>query len=145
MLLPEKDEDAAALLGLALGLATLAALALALLLPFREAVARAMGEPAAATALLFLPPTALLCAGGLALETWHTRFGRFRLLSGARLGQSATVVGVQLAAGVLAVGGWITGSGIGLVAGAALGFAVLFGVLGTAAARQIRGFGASGE
>ena len=139
VLLPEKDDDAAALLSLALGLAALTALALLLALPLREAAARAMGEPAAATAFLLLPPAVALCAGGLALETWHTRFGRFGLLSGARLAQSAAVLTVQLGAGALAALGLWQAGGVALAAGAALGFAVLFSVLGVAAVRQGRG------
>jgi O-antigen/teichoic acid export membrane protein len=141
ILLPKRDKDAAALLGLALGLATLSALLLALLLPFRDAVAWAMGEPAAGTALVLVPATALLCAGGLALETWHTRFGRFRLLSGARLAQSTVVVGVQLGTGALAAAGVVVEDGTLLVVGAALGFVVLFAALGLPAVRKVRRLG----
>ena len=141
ILLPKRDRDAAALLRLALGLATLSAVLLAGLLPLRDVAAAAMGEPTAGTSLLIVPATALLCAGGLALETWHTRFGRFRLLSGARLAQSAVVVAVQLGAGGLAAAGVVAENGLWLAAGAALGFATLFGALGVPALRHARRLG----
>ena len=144
VLLPERDEDAAALLALASGLAACTAAGLALLLPWRGGVAALMGEPAAAAALLLLPPTVLLGVTGLALEVWHTRFGHFRLLSTARLAQSGAAVAVQLGGGVLAAFGIWAADGLALVAGAALGFGVLFGVLGTATARQMRRLGPFG-
>ena len=144
VLLPKRDEDAAALLALATGLAACTAAGLALLLPWRDGVAALMGEPAAAAALVLLPPTVLLGVTGLALEVWHTRFGRFRLLSTAWLAQSGVAVLVQLGAGALAAFGIWQADGFALVAGAALGFAALFGVLGGAAARQVRRLGGFG-
>lgn len=116
LMLPEEDEEAVHVLWLALlvtaATATLAALAL-LWLPAWEAL---LGGSAMRPALVLVPPAVLAMGAGLALETWHTRLNRFRPPAVGRTLQSVTAAGVQLGAGIAAVGA------AGLVAGAAAGF-----------------------
>lgn len=117
LMLPEDDAEASNVLSLALlttaATAALAALAL-LWLPRWEAL---LGGPALRPALVLVPPAVLLMGAGVALETWHTRRDRFRTVAVGRTVQSVAAVGVQLGAGLAAVGA------VGLVAGAAFGFA----------------------
>ena len=118
-LLPSSRRDAAGLLLLALGLAAATALAALIISPWRENLAMFFKSPDLAPALLLLSPGLLLLACGQALEGWHTRHDRFRLVSGGRVAQSIVVVTVQIGAGVLGAGAF------GLAGGAALGFAAL--------------------
>lgn len=131
-MLPDDDDDAAHVLALALlvaaGTALLAALAL-VGLPTWEAL---LGGGDLRPALLLVPPALLAMAWSLALETWHTRKDRFRTVAVGRTLQSVVVVGIQLGAGVAAVGA------VGLVAGAAAGFAVTVLWLGAVWLRRDR-------
>ncbi|NNF58040.1 MAG: lipopolysaccharide biosynthesis protein [Rhodothermaceae bacterium] len=119
LMLPDDHQDSATILGLSLGLALITSLVLALALPWREAGTTLLGSPLLAPALVLLPLTVLGVAWGSALETWHTRFDRFAVVSTGRVAQSAVVVGVQLTAGALGA------SALGLVGGVTAGFGVL--------------------
>ncbi len=104
-------------------LATLAALAtgalLALGLPFRTAVADALGAPELAPLLVWVPlVTAALGVAG-ASRTWLASVERYRAMSAVVLAQAVVVVAVQV--GLADAGAW------GLVVGTALGAAVLGG------------------
>ena len=121
-LLPERDDDAGGLVGLALGgtvlTAALAALGVAL------AVVEGRTDDGAAWALL---PLALLALdGSTTAETWLTRRGRFHTIATSRMAQAATAVAVQVGAGLAAA------SAVGLVGGAAAGFAASLVAAGTA-------------
>ena len=118
-LLPASRRDAGGLLLLALGFSAASALAALIVIPWRENLAGLFNSPDLAPVLLFLPPGLLLLAWGQALEGWHTRHDRFRLVSGGRVTQSIVVVAAQIAAGLLGIGA------LGLAGGAALGFAAL--------------------
>lgn len=132
LMLPRRRLAAANLLVLALGLTALSGLASLLVLPLADTVGGWLGGGEMATAVRWLPAAVVLMGGSLVLESWHTRAQRFALLSVGRTAQSALTVAVQLVAGVLAVGA------VGLVVGAAAGFAALFGVLLVAAWLQDR-------
>ena len=129
-MLPAARRDAAGLLLLALGGTALAALVVGVLVLWRDGWAARFGSPGLAPALLLLPPGLLLLAWGQALETWHTRHDRFRLVSAGRVAQSAAVVGVQVGAGLLGAGA------LGLVGGAAAGFGALLLVVGVPLVRR---------
>ena len=118
LMLPEEDEEAVGLLALALALTTGVALLTALVLLGLPLWTDLLGGPAMRPAFLLLPPAVALAGWSLALETWHTRRHRFRPVSASRALQSGSVVAIQLAAGIAAVGA------AGLVAGAVAGFAV---------------------
>ncbi len=118
-LLPASRRDAGGLLLLALGFSVASALATLIIVPSREILASFFNSPDLAPVLLFLPPGLLLLGWGQALEGWHTRHDRFRLVSGGRVAQSIVVVAAQIAAGLLGIGA------LGLAGGAALGFAAL--------------------
>ena len=127
LMLPEDHRESALVLSLALGLALGSALALALLLPWRAAAAALLNSPLLSSALVWLPLTVLVIAWGSALETWHTRFNRFAVVSSGRVVQSLLVVSIQLTAG------FIGANALGLVGGVAAGASVfalgLFAVL----------------
>jgi O-antigen/teichoic acid export membrane protein len=120
MMLPARRADAARLLALALGVALATAVVLAAaVIPWREALSRWLESPSLSPSLVLLPAAGLAAAWGLALETWHTRLGRFRRISAGRVAQSVVAVGTQVTAGVLGA------SAVGLTAGATAGMAVL--------------------
>src|SRR5690606_37400892 len=129
-MLPAARRDAAGLLLLALGGTALAALVVGVLVLWRDGWAARFGSPGLAPARLLLPPGLFLLAWGQALETWHTRHDRFRLVSAGRVAQSAAVVGVQVGAGLLGAGA------LGLVGGAAAGFGALLLVVGVPLVRR---------
>ena len=118
LMLPDEDREAANVLALALlvvaGIALLVSLSL-VWLPTWESL---LGGEALRPALLLLPPALLLMGWHTILETWHTRGDRFRAVAVARSAQSLVAVGLQLAAGLFAVGA------LGLVGGATAGFAI---------------------
>ncbi len=124
LMLPEEDGEAAGLLALALlgttAMAALAALALAWT-PFWTGL---LGDEVMRPAVVLLPVGTAFVGWSVTLETWHTRCGRFRIVSVGRTVQSAATVGLQVGAGVAAVGA------AGLVGGAAAGFVAVVGVLG---------------
>jgi O-antigen/teichoic acid export membrane protein len=118
-LLPGSRREAGGLLLLAFGGIAVTALAVGVLVAWRGTWAALLASPGLAPALLLLPPGLFLLAGGQALETWHTRHDRFRVISAGRVAQSAAVVAGQVGAGVLGAGA------LGLVGGTAAGFAAL--------------------
>jgi O-antigen/teichoic acid export membrane protein len=126
LMLPAARRDAGGLLLLALGMAALTALVVAVLALWREGWAALLDTPALAPALLLLAPTLLALTWGQALEAWHTRFDRFRLVSAGRVAQSGTAAAFQVGAGLLGAGA------LGLVGGAAAGFGATLLVAGVA-------------
>lgn len=128
IVLPERDEDAATLLALcvaitvALSGASLVAVAL-----FGDDISRALRAPALAPWLWWAPLTLLFMGVYQALNYWCTRTRQFGYVSGSRIGQSATTVGVQIA------GSGPAGLIVGTIAGQALAAAVLI----ASAARRV--------
>ncbi|HEX8385751.1 MAG TPA: oligosaccharide flippase family protein, partial [Rubricoccaceae bacterium] len=122
VLLPERDDDAGGLVGLALGGAVLTtALVLA-----GVGVALAAGWTDDGAAWALLPLALLALDASQTAETWLTRRDRFRSVSASRVAQSAVVVAVQVGGGLAAAGA------VGLVGGAAAGFVASLVVAGTA-------------
>ena len=116
LMLAEDDDEAAGVVGLALLGTALTASLTAVALLWTPPLAALLGGDAMRPALLFLPAGVAFTGWTVTLETWHLRRERFRTVSLGRAAQSATVVALQLAAGVAAVGA------LGLVGGAAAGF-----------------------
>lgn len=115
-MLPAARRDAAGLLLLALGAATAVTLLTLGLVIWRDGWAALLKSPNLAPALLLVPAGVLTLAWGQSIESWHTRFDRFRLAAAGRVVQSLAVVGFQVGAGLLGAGA------LGLVEGAAVGF-----------------------
>lgn len=109
-LLPDDDDDAGALLRLSAALAAVAAGALAVLLPFRDVFARALGTPDLAPLLLLLPVAVLAAAWGRVGENALLRLRRFRVAATRRTAAAATMAAVQ------GIGGGISGTGFVLAA-----------------------------
>lgn len=126
-MLPESDEDAWSLVRIALGLSLLVALASLGLVPFRDAIANMLGNSEAAPFLALVPFGVLAICWGRTLEVWNTRRNQFRLVSGARVSQSAVAVPTQLTSGVVGTGP------IGLIAGQLGGTVTSVVVLGASA------------
>lgn len=122
VLLPERDDDAGGLVGLALA----GALGTTLLAAVAVAVAQEAGWTGGEAAWWFLPPALLALDASQTAETWLVRRDRFRTVSGSRMAQSAAVVAVQVGGGLAAAGA------VGLVGGAAAGFAAGLVVTGVA-------------
>ncbi len=116
LMLPGDDEESANVVTLALLGTTGTALLAALALWWTPVWTDLLGSEAMRPAVLLLPAGVAFAGWTLTLETWHLRRERFRTVSAGRAVQSAIVVGLQLAAGVAAVGA------VGLVGGAAAGF-----------------------
>lgn len=119
MMLPTRHRHAINLLVLAVLTAVTTGLLLSVLMIGHDTWARMLNSPGIGPALLVAPLTVALVAIGRLLETWHTRFDRFRLVSIGRTLQSGVVVAVQVTAGVLGA------SALGLVGGTVAGFSVL--------------------
>jgi len=119
LMLPSRRADAARLLALALAASLLSAVVVGVLLPFRSLLAAALGGEGLAATLLLLPAAGFAAAAAQAVETWHTRFDRYRVVSSGRISQGVVTTAIQIAGGVVGAGA------VGLAAGAAAGFAAL--------------------
>lgn len=109
-LLPEDDADAGALLRLSAVLATVSAVVIAALLPFRAALAHALSTPDLAPLLLLLPVAVLATAWGRVGENALLHLRQFRVAATRKTAASATLAALQGA------GGLISGSGFVLAA-----------------------------
>ncbi|MEM8600182.1 MAG: hypothetical protein AAGF99_09705 [Bacteroidota bacterium] len=131
LLLPRSVDRAAGLFVLALGCAAVFAVvsALVLLVPPNLAPT-VLADPVARMALALFPVALFAAEAVQTLTVWHSRYDRFRLVSGLRVVQSGTTLAVQLSVGVALAAGVIAGGSgskvgaLGLVGGVALGFLV---------------------
>ena len=124
VVLPERDEDAAAIAWVALtaaavasGIVALAGLALA------PALTRALGAPALAALWGLIPLTMLLIATFQVLSGWILREQRYGALGLRNLAQGVGTAGVQLGLGATGVGA------LGLLLGQAAGYLTALGGL----------------
>lgn len=124
LMLPEDEDEALNVFVLALLGTALTALTSGILLLWLPRWEALLGGAAYRPALLAVPFSVALAGWSFTLETWHTRYDHFRIVSVGRAVQSACVVALQLAAGFAAVGA------AGLVGGAAAGFAASAAILG---------------
>jgi len=117
IMLPEKDEEAVNVAGLALSLVLITSV---LLVPLTMLAGKPLAMRLHAAELipyLWLIPISVFFAGeALVLNYWHSRQRHFGRISLSRLAQSATAVGVQLGAGYAE-----TPSGGGLINGVIAG------------------------
>ncbi len=119
LMLPARRADAARLLMLALGTSAVSAVLVGLAMLFRGPIAVVLGGIELAPSLLLLPLAGLAAAAAQAVETWHTRFDRYSVVSSGRISQGLVTIAIQLGAGVAGIGA------IGLAAGATAGFLAL--------------------
>lgn len=122
--LPERDEDAAHLLGLAVSCALAISLAVAaatLLAP--DWIAHRLGRPELSKYLWMLPIGVFFAACSSALQGWYIRARAFGRLARARIAQSAANAGLQLGLGLFAP------PPLGLIAGSAANAAAACAVL----------------
>ncbi len=100
--LPERDEDALHLLGLALGctLCVAAMVAIATLLAPGWIGAK-LGQPSLSSYLWLLPIGVLLAGAYSAMQFWFVRQKGFAVLARTRVAQSAVSVGTQVGMGLL--------------------------------------------
>ncbi len=135
IMLPEKEEDAVNVTGLALSLVLTSSV---LLIPLTMLLGKPLAIRLHATELipyLWLVPISVFFAGeALVLNYWHSRQRNFGRLSIIRLAQSSTAVGVQLGAGYAG-----TPSGGGLISGMIAGQATAALALAGIAWRSQRG------
>lgn len=125
IMLPEKDEDAASLVGLSAVFAVVVASVTAPLLWWvREPFLESIGSPALGRYLWLIPPAILVSGVFLALNYWNTRTKRFGRLSVARIVNSLTTT--PLTVGLGFAGHATAGSMIGAnVAGQGVATALL--------------------
>lgn len=123
VLLPARDDESANVVALS----GLGALATAALSAVGVGIGTALGGLSAVWWLL--PAAVLMMEAAATGESWLTRHDRFAPVSASRVAQQATVVGVQLGAGLLGgAAGWLVG-------GAALGFVAAGVAIGVAVVR----------
>ena len=132
IVLPESDEEARNVLGVALLVGACMIAATLLFIPFADEVASVVGEPGVAFWLWTVP--LLLAAMRLSKigELWLTRRSRFGRISAATVTQSAAMTSARILAGVRSAG---TG---GLIAGFGIGHALAAVVTGSAALSDLR-------
>lgn len=125
ILLPEKDEDAANILWLSIGVIVgISSLSFLIILFFRDTIAALLGSPDLAS-LLWGAPVSILCAGLYnTFNYWTTRQKQFNRLSISRVIQTTGREGTQMGLGFLSS---LKGSGlvIGYVFGQASSAAAL--------------------
>lgn len=98
--MPEHDEDAVNLLGLALGCsALLSILAGILILVFRAEIISLVKQPALLPYLWLVPLGSWLASSYAALLYWSTRYKRFKLLASTRIAQAIGGSGTQIGLG----------------------------------------------
>jgi len=118
IVLPARDDDAADVLVLSLGLALVVSLLVALgLVAFGHHVARAVGDEAIRPLLWWVPVIVALTGAFQSASYWFIRRERFNHLAVTTTGKAVATFGVQAAAGV---GG---GAAMGLVGGHVVGLA----------------------
>jgi lipopolysaccharide exporter len=131
IVLPERDEDGASLLGASLLTLTVTSLAcLGAVLAGRSLIVSILKAPEIAPWLYLVPVAVFVNGVVLALSSWLGRRRRFGLLSSARVGASATSSAVQLGLGY--AGAATSGS---LIASSIAGTSVSGVVLGTSIVR----------
>lgn len=131
ILLPEKDDDAAALVVLSLMIIPVIGLVVGLIMWFlRTDIANWMKSPALGPYLWFLPIGVVLIGLYQVFNYWAVRKGAFERIAKARLNQSAVAVAAQLA--------FFPFGPIGLILGHVLGSATSSGTLVGLAVRRDR-------
>lgn len=127
--MPEQDQDAANLLGMALGIAAIISMIVALsVFFFSEEVVHLVGQPQLQPYLWLLPVGVFFSASYSALQFWFTRKKDFPAIARTRIGQAIGGSGTQVAFGLLGFTplGLILGQMISSGAGAvSLGFRAL--------------------
>ena len=127
IMLPEKDEDAATLVGLSILLAGLTSLAIVPLIWFGGSLfLQAQNAPGLEPYLWLIPISVFLTGTYMALNYWNSRGKHYGRLSIARVTNSVTTTGMQLGLGFdrYATGGSLIGAGL---AGQAVATAILMG------------------
>jgi lipopolysaccharide exporter len=118
IVLPARDDEAADLLALSLGLALIVPLLVAFgLVAFGDHVARAVGDDSIRPLLWWVPIIVALTGVFQSASYWYIRRERFNHLAVTTTGKAVATFGVQAAAGV---GG---GAAMGLVGGHVVGLA----------------------
>ncbi len=100
IMLPERDEDAAGLLGVSVGFAaTVALIAIPLFWWGRGPLLEWLNSPGLGLYLWLIPPAIFLSGASLALNCWNTRTKRFGRLSASRVAGSLTITPLTLGLG----------------------------------------------
>jgi len=121
ILLPEKDEDAFAIVHLCLALqAAFSILTFIVILLFNNAIAKLLGASGLAPWLYLLPITALFSAFYQTLTSWLNRIKSYKTIASSKVAQTLTNSGIGLLLGFLGFtpagliigrfGGWISAS-----------------------------------
>ncbi len=126
IMIPENDDEAATILGLAFSIAVAVCLVLTLALPFREAIGTAVGSPELGRWLWLAPFAVLLYRVSELAELWTARAQRFRAASAATAARSVSTGAVRVAIGVQAP---VHVSPLGLIVGFISGYAASLLVL----------------
>lgn len=129
LMLPKEKRDASNLFVLALLLACIATPVLAITLLWTTEIGSLLQSPGLVGVLFLLPITVTLSAWAITVETWHTRFDRYKLVSTSQVVRHSTVVAIKIATGIAGIGA------IGLVSGATAGLVVFVATLGVASYR----------
>jgi lipopolysaccharide exporter len=126
IMLPERDEEAANMLGASLLVALLVSLAAVPVVFFgHDAIVRLLKSPELGRVLWLVPPMLLVAGIFLALNHWNSRTKHFKRLAAARVSASATTSVVQVAAGAAG-----QANGFALVGATVIGSGVATSVLG---------------
>ena len=98
VMLPETPEDAINLVVGSLGLSLVVGLiSLCIIMVLRESIASALGNPALAVWLYFIPPLVAFTGSYQALNYWHNRYKRYSIMGMSRVTQNLSMSAVQLA------------------------------------------------
>ncbi len=112
---PREPRDGAGVLVLAVLASVATGALLALALPFRTAVADALGAPELAPLLVWVPVVTAALGVSAAARTWLARVERYRAMSLVLLAQAVVVVAVQVALADAGARGLVVGTTLGAV------------------------------
>jgi len=121
IMLPEKEEDAVNLLGLSLSISVLISLVLMLIITiFNRSLGLILGSGTISPWLYFVPLSTFLVGIFQSFKFYANRNKKYRLITGANVGQSLTNSAAKLTMGPLVKGpaGLITGTILGQLIGA---------------------------
>lgn len=132
--IPERDEDALALVALAVSLgAVMSVLCLIIIAVFGNRISTALGGGVSQLALWTVPPMVFLSAAYAAVTYWFKRRGRFRAVASNNVLTRAAVAAIQVGLG------WWKAGAAGLVIGGVTGQATTLALLTVEMKKRDRG------
>lgn len=138
ILLPEDDEDAAGIVGVAFTVLMGFMVVLIGALIWRHEIAALLGLADLAFWLILIPPTLLAIRLGKLAEVWLTRIKRFRSISTGQVTLAVGVASTRIGAGIPPLNAGAGGLIVGYLVGQVMGALVLGGAVLRRSARYLR-------